>query len=165
MSRRRKQLSRIAFRLMEIALGLVFLAVVAHHILTADFKPLAALCIPILAVYYGFASLLFARGRALSPGPWQMRSLYAAERTIQAAVWHLFGIVLGASIYGLLRQADVALDRSDPLSVALWLLLFLVPYALMQIGLIHFLRAIWAIAPHLVRSLGAFEIRRRVQQR
>lgn len=73
-----RRLSRLAFGMLEIAFTLVFLSAVAHHVGRLDFKPLAAMTVPLLVVFYGFASVLFVRGRALLPGPWQTRSLYAA---------------------------------------------------------------------------------------
>jgi hypothetical protein len=49
--------------------------------------------------------------------------------------------------------------------VALWLLLFLVPAALMQIGLLCFMRALWVIAPQFLRTVHSFELARRVHER
>jgi hypothetical protein len=155
--------SRLALRVVEAGFAFVFLVAVAHHVLTQDFKPLAAFCVPILVVFYGFASLLFARGRALSKGPWQLRSLYAGERALQATLWYLSGILLGTTVYGLLRYFEVPFDAGERWLVALWLLLFLVPYALMQIGLLCFMRALWVIAPQLLRRVDAFEVARRVR--
>lgn len=157
---RRTRSPRRTFRLLELAFSLVFLLMVAHHVSRQDFKPLVALCAPILIVYFGFASLLFVRGRSLAEGTWQLRSLLAGERAMQASIWHLLGIVLGVSAYGLLRYLDVPSDSR--LGAALWLLVFSSPYAFMQAGLLCFLRAIWLVAPHLARRVSAFEIRRRV---
>ena len=117
--------ARIAFRFLEGALALVFLGVVTHHVLAQDFKPLAALCLPILVVFSGFASLLFVRGRSLADGPWQLRSLYAAERAMQATIWYLLGIILGTALYGLMKYFDVAFDARDPWIVAPWLVVVL----------------------------------------
>lgn len=160
----RRGVSRLAFRILEVGLALVFLAAVVHHVYTFDFKPLAAFCIPMLVVFYGFASLLYSRARALAKGKGQMRSLYAAERAVQGLIWHLFGIILGTTLYGILVRAGVTFDPSAPSSDGLWLLLFLAPYALMQTGLLCLMRAAWAITPDFSRRLGAFDIRRRVQQ-
>jgi hypothetical protein len=160
--KRRIRPSRLALGLAEIAFSAAFLGMVGHHVVTQDFRPLAAFCAPILLVYYGFASLLFVRGRSLAQGPWQLRSLHAAERAMQATVWHLLGIVLGVGMYGLLRYVDAPLHREQPSQVLLRLALFAAPYGLMQAGLLSFLRAIWVIAPHLARPVTAFEVRRRV---
>ena len=157
--------ARLAFRFLEGTLALVFLGVVTHHVLAQDFKPLAALCLPILVVFSGFASLLFVRGRSLADGPWQLRSLYAAERAMQATIWYLLGIILGTALYGLMKYLDVAFDARDPWTVAPWLLVFLVPYALMQVGLVCFMRAVWVVAPQFLRRVDAFEVARRVHAR
>ena len=165
MNKARRHRSRSALRLIEIAFALVFLGAVTHHILALDFKPLAAFCLPILVVLYGFASLLFTRGRALAAGPAQVRSLYAAERAMQAAIWYLFGIILGVTIYGLLSHFGIPADSSEPWYPMVLLLAFLVPYAFMQIGLIYFVRAVWVVAPYFLRRVDAFEFARRVHQR
>ena len=110
--------------------------------------------VPLLVVFYGFASVLFVRGRALVPGPWQTRSLHAAEKAMQATAWYLLGMLLGAIAYALLKRIGIALD--------LRLLLFVVPYVFMQIGLIFFLRALWAIAPDLFGASGMLAMGRRV---
>jgi hypothetical protein len=164
MQKYRRLLSRLAFRMLEVGLALVFFGAVAHHVYTFDFKPLAAFCIPMLVVFYGFASLLYSRARALAKGKGQMRTLYAAERAVQGMIWYLFGIILGTSLYGILVRVGVTFDPSAPSPQGLWLLLFVAPYMLMQVGLLCFTRAAWAITPDFSRSLGAFDIRRRVQQ-
>ena len=41
-------------------------------------------------------------------------------------------------------------------------MLFLLPHALMQIGLFAFMRALFVVAPQLFRKIGAFELRRRL---
>jgi hypothetical protein len=94
----------------------------------------------------------------------QFRSLYAAERAVQAAVWHLSAIVLGTIIYALLVRFGMRFDPSEPSLVGFWFLIFVAPYALMQIGILTFMRAVWAVAPQFLRSVNAFELRRRVEQ-
>jgi hypothetical protein len=147
---------RLAFRAIELGSAAVFFGVAAHHVLSADFRPLVALTAPLLVVFYGFSSVLFVRGRALAAGPWQARSLYAAERAMQATVLYLLGILLGLIVYTFLKRAGV-------LSEAPWLLLFLAPYALMQGALLAFLRGLWALAPDLFRHAGMLAVVRRVR--
>jgi hypothetical protein len=141
------------FRLIEVAFVLVFANAVAHHVVRADFRPLAAISVPVLVVFYGFASVLFVRGKALAPGLWQLRSLYAAERTMQATVWYALGLVLGTVLYASLKHLDSGY----------WLWLYTAPYALMQVGLIFFLRGIWALAPDLFDLGGVMAVARRVR--
>ena len=147
---------RLVFRAVEVGSAAVFFGVVAHHVLSADFRPLAALTLPILVVFYGFSSVLFVRGRALAAGLWQTRSLYAAERAMQATVLYLLGILLGLIVY-------VALKRTGGLLETPWLLLFLAPYALMQGALIAFMRGLWALAPDLFEHTGTLAFARRVR--
>lgn len=153
--------SRLAFRLLEALFSFALLATILHHVLAGDFRPLAALCAPILVAYYGMSSLLFVRGKSLAEGPWQVRSMHAAERAMQATVWHLLGIVLGVSVHVLLREVESAIAPGE-LPKAATVLAFLAPYALLQMGLLAFLRAIWTLSPHLTRRMSAFEVRRRV---
>lgn len=150
----RLRLARLAFATLEIAFTLVFLSAVAHHVGSLDFKPLAAMTVPLVVVFYGFASVLFVRGRALVPGPWQTRSLYAAEKAMQATAWYLLGLVLGVIVYALLKRVGIAADTR--------LLAFVVPYAFMQLGLIFFMRALWAIAPDVFGAAGMLAMARRV---
>jgi hypothetical protein len=164
MENRRMRISPPVFRFLEIAFGLLFLWTVAHHVIARDIKPLAAFCLPILVIFYGFASVLFVRGRALAAGPWQVRSLYAAERSMQATVWYLLGILLGVTVYGILKYFKAPFDSGDPWFTALLLLAFSAPYALMQIGLLCFMRAVWTVAPQFVRPVGTLEVVRRVHQ-
>jgi hypothetical protein len=83
---------------------------------------------------------------------------------VQGLIWYLFGIILGTTLYGILVRAGVTFDPSAPSPDGLWLVLFLAPYALMQIGLLCLMRAAWAITPDFSRRLRASDIRRRVQQ-
>ena len=156
-------MARLAFPITELCASFVFFWAVAHHVVTFDFKPLAAFCVPILVLFFGFASLLYNRGRSLVKGKAQTRSLYAAERAMQAIVWYLFGIVLGVTLYGILVYFGVSFNPRKPTPEGLWLLLFIGPYALMQIGFSSFMRAAWLVAPHFLRRTGAFELRRRVE--
>jgi len=162
MNPRTKRRYRILFNALGLGMSLAFFAAFAHHAYRLDFKPMAALGLPILVVFFGFASLFFIRGRSLSKGSAQFRSLFAAERAVQAALWHLAGIMLGTVLYALLMRSGVALQASAPWLVSLWALLFLAPHALMQIGLLTFMRAVMVVAPQLFRRVGAFELGRRV---
>ena len=162
MKSRRTRALRMLFKALTFGMALAFFAAFAHHVYRLDFKPMAGLGIPILVVFFGFASLLFIRGRSLAKGSAQFRSLVAAERAVQAALWHLSGIMLSTVLYGLLMRSGEAFHAGERWLVALWILLFLAPHALMQIGLFTFMRAVSVVAPQLFRRVGAFELRRRV---
>ena len=162
MKLQRKRAQRILFGALAIGMSAAFFAAFAHHVYRFDFKPMTALGVPILLAFFGFASLFFIRGRSLAKGRAQFRSLFAAERAVQAAVWHLAGIMLSTVLYALLMRSGVAPDASETWLLALWALLFLLPHALMQIGLWTFMRAVLSVAPQLFRPVRAFEVRRRV---
>jgi hypothetical protein len=162
MGLQRKRALRLTFNALAWGMSMAFFAAFAHHVYRFDFKPMAALGVPILLAFFGFASLFFISGRSLAKGSAQFRSLFAAERAVQAAVWHLSGIMLSTVLYALLMRSGVTLEASDTWSVALWTLMFLVPHALMQIGLWTFTRAVLIVAPQLFRPVRAFEVRRRV---
>lgn len=150
------------FKVLAIGMSLAFFAAFAAHIYRLDFKPMAGVGVPVLLVFFGFASLFFIRGRSLAKGSAQFRSLVAAERAVQAAVWHLSGIMLSNVLYTVLMRSGGMVEPSERWMLAAWVLLFLVPHALMQIGLFSFMRAVVVVAPHLFRKVGAFELRRRV---
>ena len=162
MKSRKTRALRIMFKVLAIGMSLAFFAAFAAHIYRLDFKPMAGVGVPILLVFFGFASLFFIRGRSLAKGSAQFRSLVAAERAVQAAVWHLSGVMLSNVLYTVLMRSGGMVDASEPWMLAAWVLLFLVPHALMQIGLFGFMRAVMVVAPQLFRKVGAFELRRRV---
>ena len=162
---RKPRLPAFALRATEFAFALVFLAALVHHLSRGDFKPLVAMTVPLLVVFYGFASVLFVRGRSLARGPWQTRSLYAAENAMQATVWYLLGIFFGVTVYAFLKNLGIALDPDASLLARLWLLLFVAPYALMQVALFRFMRAIWIVLPDLLGATSPMAIGRRVSSR
>lgn len=160
----RAQLMRLAYPIFELCASFVFFWAVAHHVARFDLKPLAAFCVPFLIVFYGFAALLFNRGKSLAKGKAQIRSLYAAERATQAAVLYLTGILLGTTLYGIFVYLGLSFDPQRLGLTGLWLLLFIAPYALMQAGFVYLMRALRLVAPQLLRPASAFELRRRVEQ-
>jgi hypothetical protein len=158
----RRRALRLWFWALAVGMSMAFLAAFLHHVYRLDFKPMGALGVPILLLFFGFGSLFFIRGRSLAKGSAQLRSLFAAERAVQAALWHLAGIMLSTVLYALLMRSGVALQASATWLVTLWGFLFLLPHALSQIALFTFMRALLVVAPHLFRKVGAFEIRRRL---
>lgn len=155
-------LRRLAFALSGAAAAAMFFGVVAHHVYQGDFRPLAGLCLPFLVVFFGFTSLLYVRGRSLGKCREQVRTLFAAERSMQGAVFYLSGIVLGVCLYGLLQALDFRFDPQAPTWSGLWLLLFFAPYWLMQRGLWHILAAVWVIVPQLLHPVSPYQVWRRV---
>lgn len=158
----RARASRLGFWAVAVAAGSVFFGVVSHHVYTMDFRPLVALCLPVQVVFFAFTSLLYMRGRSLARGKAAVRTLFAAERAMQGTVAYLSGIVLGASLYGILGYTDLRFDPAQPDPSGLWLLLFLAPYGLMQAGFLLFIGGVWTILPQLLRPVSPYEVGRRI---
>jgi len=112
--------------------GMFFAFAYGQHLATLNGDKLGPLLIPCLAVFYGFAALLYNRARALDAGPERRRSLYAAERALQATIFYVCSVAVAAGIYGV-----QVVMRVEPLNV--WdgivpihrLLIVVVPIALM----------------------------------
>jgi hypothetical protein len=151
-----RRLLRLTQRTLEAGAAGVFLGAVAHHAYAWNLKPLAAFCLPVLVAFFGFTSLLYMRGRSLSRGRDQLRTLLAAERAMQAAIWYFTGIVAAMAMYGIVQLLGIG-----PGSPAL--LVLLAPAVLMQAGLVLFMRAAWLIAPQFIRRVSTQEIWRRVR--
>ena len=132
---------------------------------TMDFSPLASLCLPFLAVFFTFTSLLYIRGNTIAAGRSKVRTLFAAEISMQATVCYLTGIVAGASLYGLFEMADFSFDSSQPTWSGLWLLVFSLPTALMLLGVLRLLRAACVIAPQFLTMTSPYEMGRRIERR
>jgi hypothetical protein len=65
---RTKRRYRIMFNALGLGMSLAFFAAFAHHAYRLDFKPMAALGLPILVVFFGFASLFFIAAARLAKG-------------------------------------------------------------------------------------------------
>ena len=117
MKSRNTRALRIVFAALAVGMSMAFFAAFVHHVYRLDFKPMTALGVPILVVLFGFASLFFIRGRSLAKGSAQFRSLFAAERAVQAALWYLSGIMLGTVLYALLMRSGGGAESERPLAV------------------------------------------------
>jgi hypothetical protein len=158
----RNRLRRTAFATLCAAFAVVFFAIVYHHVSRLDFQPLAALSLPMLVLFFGFTSLLYVRGRSLGRSKEQLRTLFAAERAMQASVSYLCGVAVGASIWGLLEHVGNGPDPAHPALAGAWLLAFLLPYALMQRGFFLFLGAVWIVVPQFLHPVSPYTVWRRV---
>ena len=154
-----------SFVLLSIVTATVFVATVAHQVYTMDFAPLAQLCLPVLAVFFTFTSLLYIRSNTIAAGRSQVRTLFAAEASMLATVCYLTGIVAGASLYGLFQIAHFSFDPAQPTWSGLWLLVFALPGSLMLLGLLNLLRAACVISPQFLITTSPYEVGRRIQRR
>lgn len=73
-----------------------FYAVLASAFKQQSFLPLAAALVPVIAVLFGFTALLYNRARALPKGRERQRSLYAAERGMQATALFFVGTAISS---------------------------------------------------------------------
>jgi hypothetical protein len=158
----RNKLRRAAFAALCAAFAVVFFAIVYHHVSRLDFQPLAALSLPMLVLFFGFTSLLYVRGRSLGRSKEQLRTLFAAERAMQASVSYLSGVAVGASIWGLLQHVGEGMNGMEPAVASVWLLAFLLPYALMQRGFFLFMGAVWIIVPQFLHPVSPYTVWRRI---
>ena len=159
------RLRHYAFVGLSVVTAAVFLATVAHQVYKMDFAPLGALSLPVLAVFFTFTSLLYIRGNTIVAGRSKVRTLFAAETSMQATVYYLTGVVAGASLYGLFEIAGFSFDSAQPSWSGLWLLVFTFPSALMLLGLVNLLRAACVISPQFLKMTSPYEVGRRIQRR
>ena len=117
----RSRLARMLFTALFFAIYVVgagfFAFLFGTSLQTMNGERLGPVVFPVLAVFYGFSSLLYNRSRALSSGPEQRRSLYAAERSLQATVLLLCGVALAAGVHVfflLIGRTSIALSSAAP---------------------------------------------------
>lgn len=154
-----------SFVLLSIVTAAVFVATVSHQVYTMDFGPLAQLCLPVLAVFFTFTSLLYIRGNTIAARRSKVRTLFAAETSMQATVYYLTGIVAGASLYGLFQIAHFSFDPAQPTWSGLWLLVFALPGSLMLVGVLNLLRAACVVSPQFLKMTSPYEVGRRIERR
>lgn len=80
--------------------GMLFLFFFGIHLLSMNGDKMGPLVFPVLAVFFGFSALMYNRARALDAGVERRRSLYAAERGLQATIIYIIGIMLAAGLHG-----------------------------------------------------------------
>lgn len=127
----------------------------------SEFLYLATLCFPILAILFGFSALLYNRSRALQPGPAQRRSLYAAERALQATVLFVLGLASGAIIATIMSQ--LKLNTQAPESATYLLVVFFVPILLILNSFSAFFFSFRAISHGMVRFVSTRELARKIR--
>lgn len=141
----------------------IFFTTLQHYIVTAQFSSLAIVCGPVLALLFGFTSLLYGRTRAFPAGREQRRSLYAAERALQSVILFMVAIALGTMIalplwLSATRGTPVAAGTN--LSLLYW---FFFPIILTLYSFGCFFFALRAVAHRLFRWVPVRELARRVK--
>jgi len=156
-----RQIIKLFFFLIWAFGSAIFFGVLEHYLMSNQFLYLATLCLPILAILFGFSALLYNRARAFQPGPVQRRSLYAAERAMQATILFLLGISSGAIIATIAWQLKV--DFSNPPEPNAILPFFIIPIMLVLFSFGSFFFAVQAISHRMVKVLTPRELLRRAR--
>jgi hypothetical protein len=128
-------------KLFEVSGGFTLLVAFIFVLREQQYESFAKTIVPILATYIATAALLYNRGRALPKSPGKVRTLYAAERSVQATIFTLTGVVLGAIIFSFLKYFEADLSMIDSMKnkpIGPWLLVYLIPYTFILFGYIRF---------------------------
>jgi hypothetical protein len=142
-----------------IGIAFTYLYVVGQN----QYDAFAKAIVPILATYVATAALLYNRARGLPNGKNKLRSLYAAERAVQAIIFSITGVLIGAIIYACLSSFRIVIDEGrdfeDP-----WVLVYIPSVAFVVFGYVSFLFALRTISRDFLRPISAREIARRIRK-
>lgn len=161
-----KTLERLTVKLfyyLILSLGsTIFFSAMNHYLQRKDYSSLGAVCFPVLAVLFGFTSLLYNRSRALHPGAAQRRSLYAAERGLQATLLFVVGVASGSIIATITET--LKFDFASKPETSTTLLVYFIPIILVLYSFSSFFFALRAIAHGTVRMVDTRALSRRVRR-
>lgn len=148
--------------ILEIGVGITLLGVFIYVVVLQQFETFAKAITPILATYIATASLFYNRGRSLRKGPSKNRSLYAAERSLQATLFTLIAIILGGSIFGCTQWFGLHISK-EPSLTNLWIFVYFIPMAFIQFGYASFLFGLRVISKELLRPTTPRELAKRIK--
>lgn len=150
------------FRSLEMGLAFSLFVAFSYFVFRFEFGAIGQIAVPLLAVFFGFSSLLFNRARAYSKGRSRARTLYAAERALQATLFALVGLLVGAAMYGCFVWSGFA--PGQPVSGrTAFLLLFIFPYLLIQMGAVCFMLSLRIASKEYLRRLPPKSLRHRIR--
>ena len=141
--------------------AIFFFTILSYFLFRFNIVTLAGVCIPILAIFFGFTSLLYNRARALPSGAEQRRSLYAAERAMQATILYFLGLLIAASLTILLLYFDYSPTTPQPGHINHPFQFYFLPIILMAIASKVFVYSLQAVANRLLRRAS---MRRLIQR-
>ena len=147
---------------LEIGGGFALFVAFTYIVVQNQYEAFAKTIVPILATYIATAALLYNRARALPRNTSKVRSLYAAERSIQATIFTITGILVGAVIYGWLSWFGISIAKENGLNDP-WVSIYFLPMAFIQFGYASFLFSLRSISKDFLRPLSAREIARRIK--
>lgn len=147
-----------------IGTGIAFSLFISFFYLVAtrDFTSAGAILLAVAATYISLAALLYSRHDALPTGKNKVRSIYAAERMMQAITFTLLGGLLGVTLFvaGIFFESGFKIDSTKP---QIWLLLFFFPLILILWGYAGFFASLKIICREFGRPLSTREIARRIR--
>lgn len=147
-----------------LGLGVAFTLLLAFFYLvkSRDFSSAGSALIAVSATYMAFAALLFSRASALPQGPSKVRSIYAAERIMQAIAFAFAGAIMGLVFFscGSYFENAANIDSSKPHP---WLLIFFVPLVFILWGYGAFLSALKVVSREFFHPLSTRDIARRIR--
>ncbi|MBP5070172.1 hypothetical protein [Pseudomonas chlororaphis] len=156
-----RSIVRLFYFLMFSLGATIFFGAMNHYLQRKDYLYLGGLCFPVLAILFGFTSLLYNRSRALQPGAAQRRSLYAAERGLQATLLFMVGIASGAIIATITEFLKI--DTSNTPEVPKTLLVYFAPIMLTLYSFSAFFFALRAVSHRTVRLVNIRTLARMVR--
>ena len=139
----------------------IFFSAFYHYLIRNEFLYLATLCFPILAILFGFSALLYNRSRAFQAGPAQRRSLYAAERALQATILFVLGLASGAIVATIMWQFKGNTPNTPESPILL--IIFFIPIVLVLFSFSAFFFSIRAISHRMVRFVHTRELLRKIR--
>lgn len=148
--------------ILEIGGGFALFVAFMYIVLQQQYEAFAKTIVPILATYIATAALFYNRGRGLPRNISKVRSLYAAERSLQATIFTITGIIIGAIIYGWLSWFGFSIAKENGLK-KIWIFIYIFPLVFIQFGYASFLFSLRAISKDFLRPLTAREIARRIK--
>lgn len=165
LNRAEKLIKRLTLRLFFFTIfslgSTIFFTTIYHYLAQKEFFYLATLCLPILAILFGFSALLYNRSRAFNPGPAQRRSLYAAERALQATILFTSGLALGAIIITIMLQLKIDAGDGGPQSKIL--LIFFIPMLLLLFSFGVSVLSFRAISHGMLKPVSTREMLKRIR--
>lgn len=164
----RISLTKVFHSTIEMLCLAFFYSYSTQYLFSFQITPLAMLCLPVLAVFFGFTALLYNRARAIPNGPEQRRTLYAAERAMQATTLYFYALLTGAILTAIFSAANLPPPKSQQGTINYPFALYLIPAMLALFAFGTFMFSLRAIGHRKLRSLKTREIMRtlvRIQRR
>jgi uncharacterized integral membrane protein len=141
----------------------IFYSYITKYLFSFQIGPLATLCLPLLAVFFGFTALLYNRARAITDGPEQRRTLYAAERAMQATMLYFYALLTGSIITAILLWINITPPNLNPGEIHYPFSLYFIPAVLGMFSFGTFIFSLRAISHRKLRPIRMREIMKQIR--